>query len=268
MPNMNDFKGGVVKKELHVFYILDNSGSMEGAPIAALNDAMRDTVKELAEISRTSADAALKVAVLAYNTTCKWVTMGNNGLEDVEDFVWADLQAYGMTYLGTALDELNTQLSRNAMMKSATGNKIPVLIFMSDGYPNDADWESKLAALNGNKWFASAIKIAFALGDDADTGVLARVVGSTEAVIKTNNLTAFKNLIRVVSTTASLAASTSRTTSGEISGGEIVEDLLKGSRGYDSDANGAIVIEDDFEDVDIDIYDNSPLDLDGMDDFG
>ena len=70
MADMRDLAEGVVKKELHVFYVLDTSGSMTGAPIAALNDAMRDTVNELAEISKTSADAAFKLAVMEYNSGC------------------------------------------------------------------------------------------------------------------------------------------------------------------------------------------------------
>lgn len=224
MADMRDLAEGVVKKELHIFYVLDTSGSMTGAPIAALNDAMRDTVSELADISKTSADAALKLAVMEYNSTCRWVTFGDNGLEDMEDFFWTDLTANGLTNLGEALKELNKQLSRNAMMKSATGNKVPVIIFMSDGYPNDA-WEQALNELKNNKWYQTAIKIAFALGDDADESVLAQVVGSTEAVIKTNDLATFKSMIRIVSVTASLAASTSRTTEGGIDGKKIVKDL-------------------------------------------
>ena len=42
--NINDMDG-VPKKELHIFYLLDTSGSMTGAPIGALNDSMRDTVR-------------------------------------------------------------------------------------------------------------------------------------------------------------------------------------------------------------------------------
>lgn len=224
MADMRDLAEGIVKKELHIFYVLDTSGSMTGAPIAALNDAMRDTVNELAEISKTSADAAFKLAVMEYNSACRWVTFGDNGLEDMEDFFWTDLEARGLTNLGEAMKELNNQLSRNAMMKSATGNKIPVIIFMSDGYPNDS-WEQALNELKNNKWYNTAIKIAFALGDDADESVLAQVVGSTEAVIKTNDLAAFKSMIRIVSVTASLAASTSRTTSGGISGEDIVKNI-------------------------------------------
>ena len=257
MPNMDDFTGGVVKKELHVFYVLDTSGSMTGAPIAALNDAMRDTVQELASISRSSADAVLKIAVMEYNDDCKWVTLGENGLEYVEDFIWNDLQPRGMTNLGNALRELNAQLSRNAMMKSHTGNKIPVIIFMSDGYPNDNIWEQELSTLSGNKWFQSSIKIAFALGDGADENVLEKVVGDSKAVIKTSNLEKFKSMIRIVSATASLAASTSRTSNANVTGGDIISRIESDG---DDDPWGDIYSSQDPADF-------GDIDFGNMDDF-
>lgn len=246
MANPGEFSG-IVKKELHVFYILDTSGSMTGAPIAALNDAMKDTMAELTDISMNSADAALKIAVMAYDTTARWVTLGNNGLEDAEDFVWTDLHAGGMTYLGSALAELNRQLSRNEMMKSVTGNKIPVIIFMSDGYPNDS-WLPELDRLKANKWYDAAIKIAFALGDQADCDVLAKVVGTPEAVIQTNDLDVFKAMIKVVSVTSSLAASSSTSTGAGLDGRSIVDTLGGKSQG------GSVTITDLPDDPYVGIY--------------
>ena len=212
------------KKELHVFYVLDTSGSMSGAPIAALNDAMRDTVAELADISQSSNDAGLKIAVMSFDSQIAWVTRGTNGLEDAEDFEWVDLSAAGLTSLGAALTELNKKLSRNEMMASTMGNKIPVIIFMSDGCPTDT-WAPALEELQKNKWFSAATKIAFALGDGADCSVLAKVVGGPEAVIKTNDLETFKKMIRIVSVTSSLARSQSSTSNEGMSGGDIVSGL-------------------------------------------
>lgn len=249
MPNLKDVKG-IVKKELHIFYVLDTSGSMSGAPIAALNDAMKDTVAELTDISLNSADAALKIAVMAYDTNVRWVTLGDNGLEDVDDFVWTNLHASGMTYLGSALAELNKQLSRNEMMRAATGNKIPVIIFMSDGYPND-NWLAELEKLKGNKWYNAAIKIAFALGDQADCDVLAKVVGTPEAVIQTSDLDVFKAMIKIVSVTSSLAASTSTTSGSDLDGKKIVDATLGGK----SNPNGgSVTITDLPEDPYVSIY--------------
>lgn len=260
---------GTVKKELHVFYVLDTSGSMDGAPIGALNDAMRSTVDELRKKDGEKAD--LRIAVLEYNSTNCWVTKGNNGVENLQDFFWTDLEASGLTYLGSALKELNASLSRNEKMKAETGNKVPVVIFMSDGYPND-DWQEGLQILAENKWYRAAIKIAFALGDAADTDVLAKVVGVTkqgqlvpnyEAVIKTNDLQVFSNMIQVVSVSASLAASSSQMLGTEVSAKDIVQQAA--GENAETDENGVLLVDDIPSDVDI--YDPNPNfdDLDGFD---
>lgn len=238
---------GTVKKELHIFYVLDTSGSMTGAPIGALNDAMRATVKELNKKDGEKAD--LRIAVLEYNSTHRWVTQGTNGVENLKDFVWTDLNAGGLTYLGGALEELHKSLSRNDKMHAETGNKVPVIIFMSDGQPND-DWEAGLKTLAENKWYRHAIKIAFALGEGCDTSVLAKVIGvrkdgtivpNAEAVLKTNDLQVFADMIRIVSVSASLAASSSQLVGNEVDPAKIVRDAA--GQDAQTDSNGAIVVD-------------------------
>lgn len=252
---------GTTKKELHVFYVLDTSGSMMGAPIGALNDAMRNTVKELSKKDGEKAD--LRIAVLEFNSITNWITQGNDGVEHLSDFVWTDLSAGGYTALGAALKELNTSLSRNAKMKAQTGNKVPVIIFMSDGYPND-DWEEGLRELSQNKWYRHAIKIAFALGDDADCDLLAKVIGVTkdgkimpayEAVIKTNDLQIFSNMIRVVSVSASLAASTSQMVGTDASGAGVVKSVLPSD--FVAEENTPVILETPVDNSADTIYSDS-----------
>lgn len=206
---------------------------MSGAPIGALNDTMRSTVEELRRTDGKKAD--IHIAVLEYNSTNRWVTQGANGIEDIQDFFWTDLQATGLTYLGGALKKLNTTLSQIEKMKAETGNMIPIIIFMSDGCPVAIDdWQEDLRVLSQNKWYRAAIKIAFALGDCADTDVLAKVVGVTEqeqivpnygAVIKTNDLQVFSNMIQDVSVSAVQAVSASRMLKTEVSAEMIVKEV-------------------------------------------
>ena len=250
MPNISELEK-VVSKELHVFYVLDTSGSMTGAPIAALNDAMRATVRELAGINKTNGDADFKIGVLEFNSAAHWVTVNASGdpiVQDMEDFFWSDLQANGLTALGDALTELNKQLSRSNLQQSATGNKAPVIIFMSDGGPND-NWTPALDALNKNAWYQQAIKIAFALGDDADTDVLSRVVGTSEAVIQTTDLETFKNMIRVVSVTSSLAASVSKPKDTPVTGAGVVKQVL-GNAAEPAEPGAPVVPPEGFDPLD------------------
>ena len=210
MANQRELEG-VIRKELHVYYVLDTSGSMSGDPIGALNDAIKATKIELEEIDKTNADAKLKIGILEFNNTANWITVNSNNepvVQDLEDLYFQDLKAGGMTALGAALKELNDKLSRNELQHSKTGNKAPVIIYMSDGGPTDP-WRSELDKLKSNSWYQEAIKIAFALGDYADEGVLAEVVGTPEAVIHPNDLAQFKTMFRIASVRSALAGSVS-----------------------------------------------------------
>ena len=210
MPNVNETVE-VARKVLPIVYVLDTSGSMTGDRIAAVNEAMNETMEVLRDVSAHNPDAEIKVGVLKFSTNAEWVT---NGLVFMDDFFWNDLEAGGTTEVATALNALHNKLSRSEFLVSDTGFCIPVLIFMSDGEPTDPGvWESKLEWVkNNNKWFKYATKIAIAVGDDADKNCLAKLVGNSEAVVAVNDLATLKALIKVASMTASMINSKSRTT--------------------------------------------------------
>lgn len=208
------------RKDLHVFYVLDTSGSMDGAKISALNHAMEECTQALSTVAKSNGDARLKIAVLEFNSGCKWIT--SNGPELMEDFEWEYLSAGGLTDIGSALKELDSKLSRHAFLDSMTGALIPVIIFMTDGYATD-DYKSSLEQIRQNKWFKRATKIGFAIGEDADAKMIAEVVGNSEAVIKTTDLELFKRLMRFVTVTASMLQSQSHTTATSTEGADIVK---------------------------------------------
>jgi hypothetical protein len=67
--------------------------------------------------------------------------------------------------------------------------------------------------LKKNNWFKHAIKIAIAIGEDADKNVLATFTGTPESVIAVNDKHTLKALIRKVSVRASEFQSHSKQTS-------------------------------------------------------
>ena len=230
MPNINEIKD-MPRKDLHIFYVLDTSGSMADAgKIGMLNRAMEETLDALQDVAKHNGDANLKIAVLEFNTGCKWIT--DNGPENMTDFVWEDLKAGGLTDIGGALDELDSKMSTHAWLNSMMGALMPVIIFMTDGYATTDDWEKKLDKVRENRWFRRATKIGFALGDDADKKMIASVVGNSEAVIQTNDLEVFKKLIRIVSVTSSMLKS--QTGADKTSTTDIINDALK-SAGVDKE---------------------------------
>ena len=219
MPRINNLSESP-RKELHVFYILDTSGSMEGAKISALNHAMEECTAALKTLAKSNGDAKMKIAVMEFNSGCRWIT--SNGPEDLEeDFEYEYLKAGGLTDIGAALKELNSKLSRHEFLNSMTGALMPVIIFMTDGNATD-DYQKALQEIRKNRWFARGTKIGFAIGDDPDYKMLSSVVGNSEAVIKTTDLELFKRLMRFVSVTASMLVSQSATTNAVNTGGDII----------------------------------------------
>lgn len=245
MPNLEDFDK-LPRRVLHIFYVLDTSGSMTGEAIAMLNRAMEETTEVLKQQAKTNADAQIKIAVLEFNTVCSWVQ--KRGPEDIEDFIWEDLEAGGTTELATVLNELNDKMSKNKFLNSMTGSYIPVVIFMTDGCATD-DYEKKLKEIRNNKWFSRATKIGFAIGD-ADMKMISEVVGNSEAVIRTTDLSMFAKLIKFTSATASMLCSTSTTSTDAVSGASIVNLVKKDVPGVPDDINMTDISYDKDPDAD------------------
>lgn len=229
MPRPNDMTSAT-RPILPVFYLLDTSGSMRNQPIGVLNRAMENTIDALKQVAEHNSNAEVKIAVMEFNSNCRWIQPA--GPEDLEDFFWQDLAASGMTNVGAALRELNNKLSRNAYLSSMSGNYLPVIIFMTDGYAND-DYEPELARILQNRWFAKATRVGFAIGRSPDTQMIARLTGDSEAVIRTDNLGVFARLLRFVSVSASTLASRSHTADASVSGAEALRMALQ-EAGVDS----------------------------------
>lgn len=218
MPDTSNFSP-VPRKDLHVFYVLDTSGSMTGLPIEQLNRAMEETVGTLRQVAKHNDNANLKIAVLEFSSDARWAQP--SGPEEVADFIWDDLKAGGLTSMGAALDELNDKLSRSKFLGSMTGALMPIIIFMTDGMATD-DYKGALENIRHNNWFKRATKIGFAIGADPDVDMITEIVGNPEAVIRTDDLALFAKLIRFVSVTSSTLASRSQTTSTAVSGAYVV----------------------------------------------
>ena len=194
----------IARRQMTLFFIVDTSGSMDGEKIAAVNTAIREVLPEIAYLSSENADAKINVACLKFATDVDWLFRPT----DVEGLAWTDLRAGGMTMFGEACNELGRRLSRNEFLNSPTGNFAPVLFLMSDGQPTD-EYKQALDRLKENRWFKVAIRVAIAIGDDADKQVLAEFTGSPELVLTAHTPEALKQMIRFVSVTSSKIGSRS-----------------------------------------------------------
>lgn len=233
------------KKLLPIIYVIDSSGSMDAdGNMTKVNEAIKDTMDILKAKAAENADAEILVGALKFATGAEWVF---DGLLSTDDFYWNDIQAGGMTYLGDALEKLNAKMSRSAFFADKIGYKCPVLIFMSDGYPNDPgdSWRKSLEKIRQNKWFANSIKIAIAVGGDADRDVLIEVVDNNpEGLITVNDTAKLKDLIVAVSLTASKIGSVSRPQDAGNAGSEIAKIAVQGDDGLGAEVNPDNIVAD------------------------
>lgn len=200
------------RKVMTLFYVVDTSGSMTGDKIGSVNSAMEEAIiDDLPNISVANDDAEIKVAIMQFASGCSWITP-SSGPIGIGEVIWNDLNASGLTDFGAACVELDNKLSRNGFLQSQTGAYAPVILLFSDGGPTD-NWEQGLAKLKENNWFKHAIKIAIAIGEDADKAVLSKFTGTSESVITVHDKHTLKALIRKVSVRASEFQSHSKQTS-------------------------------------------------------
>jgi len=196
----------IPRRTMVLFFVIDTSGSMDGSKIGAVNVAIEEVIPAIREVSDENSDAQIKIAALEFSSGAKWVTA--NGPIEAEQFRWNYLNASGVTDFGAACKALNDKLSTKAFMQEATGSFAPAIFLLSDGEPTD-EWQSSLNTLKQNNWFKAGVKVAIAIGDDANKDMLKEFTGSMEAVLETHNAATLKKMIKFVSVRASQVASKS-----------------------------------------------------------
>ncbi|HET7602455.1 MAG TPA: VWA domain-containing protein [Gemmatimonadales bacterium] len=161
----------MARRALHFIWIVDTSGSMaEGGKIQALNHAAREVLPHMRRIADEQPHARVLVRVLTFSSGAQWVVEEPT---PIEEFAWSDVEAGGLTDLGEALKMLASQMAVPPMESRALP---PVLVLISDGQPTD-DFEDGLEALMAQPWGKRAVRIAIAIGRDADDDVLRRFIG-------------------------------------------------------------------------------------------
>jgi len=195
---------GIVKRQMVLFFVVDTSGSMVGTKIGAVNTAIREVLPELKGIGGSDVD--LKIACLKFSSGCSWM---HPSPVPVENFQWNNLSADGVTDFGAACKELSDKMAKEKFLSAPSASVAPAIFLMSDGEPTD-DYKKGLSDLQKNNWYKYAIKVAVAIGDDANIDVLKEFTGNVEAVITVHTPEALRKMIRFVSITSSQIGSKSQ----------------------------------------------------------
>ena len=161
---------GLARRQLHFVLAVDCSGSMMGDKIASLNYAVRSAIPAMRAAAADNPENDVRVRVLRFADDVQWTV---ETPVPVDQFEWSDLTAGGETNMGAAFTALAQALTPEKM----PGRQLPpVLVLLSDGLPTD-DAEAGLAAFTQSAFGAKAIRIAVAIGSDADKTLLQSFIG-------------------------------------------------------------------------------------------
>ncbi len=166
--------GELATRPLYFYWICDCSGSMAAeGKIQALNAAIRESLPAMKKSAEDNPNAQVFVRALKFGSDVQWVS---NNAEPIDQFKWFDLVANGETRMGKALSMVADQLKIPPMTDRALP---PVLVLVSDGQPTD-DFGNGLKKLMEQQWGKKAVRIAIAIGRDADLDVLQKFIGHNE----------------------------------------------------------------------------------------
>ena len=186
--------GEMAARPLHFIWLVDCSGSMMGEKIQSLNYAIKQTIPDMRAAAEENPNAQLYIRAITFSEGARWHIASPT---PVQDFEWIDVEAGGLTDLGKALELVAGQLEMPPMPERALP---PVLVLLSDGQPTDT-YEAGFNQLLSLPWGKKAVKLAIAIGNDADKEVLARFVDQPEMpVLEANNPGALMKYIKWAST--------------------------------------------------------------------
>jgi uncharacterized protein YegL len=180
----------MARRKLHFIFMIDGSGSMTGERIASLNYAVRAAIPAMQEAAADNPEVDVVVRVLRFADSVDWPVAVP---VPVKDFVWNDIAAGGETNMGAAFTALAKAMSAEAM----PGRQLPpVVVLMSDGLPTD-DAEAGLVTFLASEYGAKAVRIAIAIGSDADMGLLQEFIGQpTVKPLQANSAASLVNRIK------------------------------------------------------------------------
>jgi uncharacterized protein YegL len=199
---MTENYGKMGARDLHLFFLIDASDSMKyGGKIETLNNAVREAIPHIRDVAR-DAEGTIRVHALTFSTGARWLV--NN--VDIKHFTWENIQPKGVTDMGRSFELLADQLTTE--FENIRGYQ-PVMILLSDGLPTD-DYEKGLEKLMATTWGKKAIRIAIAIGQEADMEVLQAFIGDTFRgelkPLQAKNASELKHYIRWASTAVSNAS--------------------------------------------------------------
>ncbi len=167
-------------RPLPVILLLDCSGSMSGEKIAAVNAAVRELGAEMADSRQPQGE--IHVCAIRFANKAE-VGM----LEPASAWQAPELVAGGQTAMGAAIEALIALLDDRERVPVRAFT--PTVVLISDGVPTD-NFDRALDRLLEPTRRHRMVRLAMAIGADADEELLKRFIGNPEVPLVRANETA------------------------------------------------------------------------------
>jgi uncharacterized protein YegL len=173
----------------------DASGSMDGAKIRILNQAMRESISALKEQAKKHADIPHHLCCIAFDDDARC----HIDSKLIDDVVWHEMTAGGGTSTGKAINDLVDALDAAKMPKQCFP---PVLVLLSDGGNTDGPaYEDAIDRLNASPYGQKAVRIAIGIGTGYDRNQLEKFSNLECGILEATNSVDLVNYIKYVLTT-------------------------------------------------------------------
>lgn len=160
-------------RPLPVIVLADVSGSMmTNGKIIALNDAIAEMIATFAEEDDSRAE--IHVSVVTFGGKSATV---HKPLAPAEKVTWEAMSATGRTPMGQAFSLAKEMIENKDVIPSRAYR--PTVVLVSDGVPTD-DWEKPLKDLLASERASKSMRLAMAIGEDADKKTLVSFLDNPE----------------------------------------------------------------------------------------
>lgn len=166
---------------MYLYFLIDTSGSMDGAKIQSVNDTLENVISEL---NLHSDKLNMYINVLSFARKSKWMFKQP---VNIQEFSWNILNASGMTSLGNACKQLARNIDKHVNQEEVS------IILLSDGLPTD-DFDDGLEKLENCLSNKNAHRYAIAL-EGADIITLNKFTSNADNVFQLESLDNLMELI-------------------------------------------------------------------------
>lgn len=176
-----------------VILLLDISGSMSGAPINELNEGFKQFLRETTQDEAASSSVELEVITFESNVE---VAVPFSPISSVDQYM-SPFCAGGGTSMGAALKLADQHLRERRRLYRSNGisSYRPWVVLMTDGGPNDYNWEEPAAQMRALGEQGKIQYIGIEIGDFVDHNIMCQIMPAQPGPVKLQGLR-FKQFFR------------------------------------------------------------------------